>query len=1107
MRVGTTIFSAVLLSSAVLLTGCNSNDNSDQAPSVAPWDFDLYLVGEFSGWNREEKYKLHFEQGVYKLNNVEFSSGLPPFKVAGPEWDKYPDFSADAQQEISIYPEQKYPMATRGANNRLVVTERGLYDFRVNVVNNNLDAPEISFNFNQDKPTYEATQFLLGLNGSMEPVLALRYLGDNQFAVVARLEAGSHEFVIGDESGKGFTAATAMEIGKSYQSQPWSGGAMSRVEIETGGYYKFILDAENNQERPTIRITRASDDDISMTNPHEGHEVVLKQTYPTWNDGSETVTASVKKKNAAFREFALSTTQELRDPVDGHVTLKEDPAHPVVHTSNLMFDALFALAINDMKLDSVSEISDGSYNGGAPISCHCFKTGAKWNYVWTRDLSYAADLGLATLDPDRVMNSLLFKLSDFRDALKPELNSDIPVFGSGRQIIQDTGTGGSWPISTDRTTWALGAEQALASLSEKNAESFGRAAYEGLRNTIESDRQAAFDVKDGLYSGEQSFLDWREQTYAQWIRQDIAHIGMSKSLSTNATHYVALTLAARLAAQFGDIEQSAKYQLWADNLKLAINKGFWLEDRQIYASLTNTHTDNSPVAKFDMLGIALVTLTGIASEERAAASIANYPHGPFGAPVYFPQQPDVPVYHNRAIWPFVTAYGLKAAAKVHNVAVFDNAMASLMRGAALNLSNMENLEWLSGQPTLLDMNNPDLTGPVINSQRQLWSVGGYLGMVTETLFGYHLNEQGINIKPFITAQAHKFMGSTQGGESVGRSMTLSGLDYQGKKINITIELPEYTEGSQGFYSVDAVSLNGQAVSGVIDASMLADSNAIVVQMGGLQTGREDINLISDVKPLDVRNTRVFAPVEPTVKSVKRSDHGVTVTLEDNKNPKSGVFYNIYRDGVRVAADIDIAQPWLDVSAVSDGGHCYSAEATYADSGNSSHHAKPVCISDGQFFSVDALKHSGQMSAADEHIDAQHIKGWGAPGDVLVLEKLTVTKAGNYDISVQYNNSHHAINLGITNGVKQVKVYRAGEFEPFAEGVIQLPHVLPASTVKPLRDSVPMMVSLEAGKDYRVEIVDFFNMSYLESNATYNDAGGSKPVNTVEVAGIKVIPRS
>ncbi|WP_434430255.1 hypothetical protein [Aeromonas veronii] len=137
--------------------------------------------------------------------------------------------------------------------------------------------------------------------------------------------------------------------------------------------------------------------------------------------------------------------------------------------------------------------------------------------------------------------------------------------------------------------------------------------------------------------------------------------------------------------------------------------------------------------------------------------------GPYGAPVYFPQQPDMPVYHNRAIWPFVSAYGLKAAAMVQNVAVVDHHIDSLMRGAALNLSNMENLEWLSGQPSLMDLTHPDLTGPVINSQRQLWSVGGYLGMVTDTTFGYKVEEGGDPDQ----AVCHRSLAQADGGQARG----------------------------------------------------------------------------------------------------------------------------------------------------------------------------------------------------------------------------------------------------------------------------------------------------------------------------------------------------
>ncbi|WP_434430253.1 hypothetical protein [Aeromonas veronii] len=151
-------------------------------------------------------------------------------------------------------------------------------------------------------------------------------------------------------------------------------------------------------------------------------------------------------------------------------------------------------------------------------------------------------------------------------------------------------------------SWALGAERVLAALSDAERRAFLPDVFEGLSNTIESDRLAAFDSADGLYVGEQSFLDWRDQTYAKWITADIAHIGMSKSLSTNVTHYQGLLLAARVASELGHDELAIRYNQWAGELKLAINRAFWLADEKMYASLINTSTDQSPAYKFDLLG-------------------------------------------------------------------------------------------------------------------------------------------------------------------------------------------------------------------------------------------------------------------------------------------------------------------------------------------------------------------------------------------------------------------------------------------------------------------------------------------------------------------------
>ena len=76
--------------------------------------------------------------------------------------------------------------------------------------------------------------------------------------------------------------------------------------------------------------------------------------------------------------------------------------------------------------------------------------------MWTRDLSYSTYLALAQFDPQRALNSLLFKTS----VTKPSVSG-----GFTNQIIQDTGSGGSYPVSSDRMVWALGASQALKYLS------------------------------------------------------------------------------------------------------------------------------------------------------------------------------------------------------------------------------------------------------------------------------------------------------------------------------------------------------------------------------------------------------------------------------------------------------------------------------------------------------------------------------------------------------------------------------------------------------------------------------------------------------------------
>src|SRR6185437_15907018 len=89
------------------------------------------------------------------------------------------------------------------------------------------------------------------------------------------------------------------------------------------------------------------------------------------------------------------------------------------------------------------------------------------------------------------------------------------------------------------------------------------------------------------------------------------------------------------------------------------------------------------------------------------------------------------------IWPFVSVYALRAARTVNDPVRIAHEIKSVLRGAALFGSNMENYELLSqGQ----HVDDGKLSGPVVNSPRQLWSVAAYLDVVTEGVFG--LEEDG-----------------------------------------------------------------------------------------------------------------------------------------------------------------------------------------------------------------------------------------------------------------------------------------------------------------------------------------------------------------------------
>ena len=344
-----------------------------------------------------------------------------------------------------------------------------------------------------------------------------------------------------------------------------------------------------------------------------------------------------------------------------------------------------------------------------------FAAGQEWQGVWTRDIAYAAQLSLAYLFPENVKTSLRAKLSD-----------------SGR-IIQDTGTGGAWPISSDRHIWTLAAWEVFLATGDKD---WLNEIREPIIRALQEDLLWNRDPVSGMLLGETSFEDWREQTYPAWMTP--ANIHSSHALSTNIIFKRALEIGLVLAEKNQDLIRSWPRLIQRLDQNIAMH--FWSSSLNAPASYVMTNPAWIPANHRDILGESLGILYLNSFAALDSQLVASYPRTPYGTPVISHQLPHAPPYHNKAIWPFVEAYSLLAAKKAGNTQAYSHSFNSLIRSAALFLSHRENFHYTSGRPDATE----------INSDRQLWSIGGWLGAIYKGLFGisvnYDFDRQGFDLQ-------------------------------------------------------------------------------------------------------------------------------------------------------------------------------------------------------------------------------------------------------------------------------------------------------------------------------------------------------------------------
>ena len=386
-----------------------------------------------------------------------------------------------------------------------------------------------------------------------------------------------------------------------------------------------------------------------------------------------------------------------------HWTLKRDISHLPHYTSSLTIDnALFNMSLEESEL---AIEPDSTY-----------RTGVYWGGVWTRDVSYSILHSLAQICPEVSMKSLRAKVND------------------NNRIIQDTGTGGAWPCSTDRVTWVLAAWECYLVTGSQEWLDF---IYPVIKNTLEDDRIVAYDPDTQLMRGETSWLDWREQEYPMWA--DPKDIYRSEAMGTTAVHFRATQILAEICRLQGQPALAKKYDGWANELKEGMNRNLWNEEMGLYAIYLYGRNHLVQHPQMEILGESFAVLWDIASPERQCRISQSMVSEPFGTPDFYPNLKDQYPYHNDAMWPFTQGYWMKAQAKAGNEQGVLHAISSIYRLAAFTLTNLENMVIYSGCEK----------GLPINSPRQLWGVAADIGIVPNIYFGISYALDGIHFSPFV----------------------------------------------------------------------------------------------------------------------------------------------------------------------------------------------------------------------------------------------------------------------------------------------------------------------------------------------------------------------
>ncbi|KAG7370682.1 glycogen debranching protein [Nitzschia inconspicua] len=460
-------------------------------------------------------------------------------------------------------------------------------------------------------------------------------------------------------------------------------------------------------------IATTSNDDDAILNEHEAEIEEAEEALAEEDIVSDDDTA-INNNNNMNIDFDLGSSQWFE-----------------LHTGNDRIDTAYRLAMNELNDNIVDQTPEGQ-----PTDPY-FIAGHGWSQLWTRDTSYAIELGAGLVRPDVSLTSLL-KCTEHVAIQEGSSVRNQTVW------YQDScGHFGGWPNLSDAIVGARGAWYLYVYTGNTTFLEWA------FTTTVSSLKRAEQDVKrHGLFHGCSSFME-SNSGYPSKYKLNGQLVGRTRALSTNMLYWNGYHLASRMGEiLMADSTLVARLANQAEKLKTEIRTRLWKEQKGYYAYFEDEN--DKLVEQMEGLGEALVLLSEEFEESghRIRSILDHTYRTEIGIPSLWPRfrygnnldttnlHDDDHIsqrYHNGRVWPFVSGYFAIAAAQKGRSDIFAEEMVRL-----IDLSEQQN--------TFAEFYELDKTFPS-KRRRQLWSDTGYLGMIYQGMFGMVFEANGVVFAP------------------------------------------------------------------------------------------------------------------------------------------------------------------------------------------------------------------------------------------------------------------------------------------------------------------------------------------------------------------------